>query len=88
MDEAGKIRKGSDYLLISFPCANARGYENRAIYPMHQPKDWSRPGAVNGWKDGRINWKRPTLNKSIKILNPDKSVLWHGYVRAGELVDA
>ena len=52
------------------------------IYTMTDGQDWTNPGDVSGW-DGNI--ERPTFHPSIWL--SDKRG-WHGYLTAGNLIDA
>ena len=52
------------------------------IYTMTDGKDWTHPGDVSGW-DG--NLEQPTFTPSIWLRNRKG---WHGYITAGNLVDA
>ena len=84
--KAGCMRKFGNYLLVAFPAENSLGYESKVIYPLHEKGNWSKPGSCNGWMDGEVNWRSPTLNKSIEVKG--KGVDWHGHIKHGKLVEA
>ena len=54
------------------------------VYPMHEPKNWAKPGPVNGW-DG--NREAPTFNPSIDCSGGGKRPGWHGFIVAGRVCD-
>ena len=59
-----------------------RGDPHR-LFVERQPDNWSCPGPVKDW-DGDL--ERPTLTPSIQTLPAEGG--WHGYIRAGNLIDA
>ena len=75
----GPIRK----LYVLLPRVGMPGGEPNAIYMERQPDNWASPGPVNGW-DGDL--ERPTLTPSIQTLPHEGG--WHGYITAGNLIDA
>ena len=64
------------------PCDSLRGSETARILTMTDGKDWTHPGSVSGW-DG--NPEQPTFHPSIWLRDRKG---WHGYIRAGNLIDA
>ena len=65
------------------PCHNALlRFEGAMILTMMDGTDWTHPGDVSGW-DGNI--ERPTFHPSIWL---GDRMGWHGFIQAGDLVDA
>ena len=54
------------------------------LYMRREPGNWSAPGDVLGW-DGDLD--QPTLHPSM-LVQSESGGGWHGYLRAGVLVDA
>ena len=70
-------------ILVLLPRVGLPGGEPHCLYVERQPDDWASPGSVKAW-DGDL--KRPTLTPSIQTLPPEGG--WHGYITAGNLIDA
>ena len=70
-------------LLVLLPRVGIPRGEPHLLYVERQPDDWASPGPVKAW-DG--NLERPTLTPSIQTLPEEGG--WHGYLTAGNLVDA
>ena len=69
------------YFLAPCPPAD-RGFAGAMILTMTDGEDWTVPGSVSGW-DG--NLEQPTFHPSIWL---DDCKGWHGYITAGDLIDA
>ena len=61
-----------------------RGGELVHIFMNRLADDWAVAGPVNGW-DGNV--EAPTLNGSVWIRGREEVKGWHGFVRAGKLVN-
>ena len=70
-------------LLVLLPRVGIPGGESHYLYVERQPDNWASPGPVKAW-DGDL--ERPTLTPSIQTLPAEGG--WHGYITAGNLVDA
>ena len=70
-------------LLVRLPRDGVTGGEVHRLYVERQPDNWAAPGPVKAW-DGDL--ERPTLTPSIQTLPVEGG--WHGYITAGNLVDA
>ena len=78
-EDRGPIR----VLFVLLPRIGMPEGEPHMLYVERLPDDWAAPGQVKAW-DGDVD--RPTLNPSIQTLPVEGG--WHGYITAGNLVDA
>ena len=70
-------------LIVLLPRVGIPEGEPHCLFVERQPEDWASPGPVKSWN---CDLKRPTLKPSIQTLPSDGG--WHGYLRAGNLIDA
>ena len=70
-------------LIVLLPRVGIPEGEPHRLYVERQPDNWASPGPNKVW-DGDL--KRPTLTPSIQTLPAEGG--WHGYITAGNLVDA
>ena len=78
----GKDSEGRRVLYFLAPSHACGRFETCRIYAETNGEDWCIPGPVKGW-DG--NLEAPTFSPSIWILDRQG---WHGYIKAGNLVNA
>ena len=70
-------------LIVQLPRVGIPEGDPHRLFVERQPDDWASPGPVKSW-DGDL--ERPTLTPSIQTLPAEGG--WHGYITAGNLVDA
>ena len=78
-DGLGPVRA----LFVLLPRVGIPEGDPHMLYTERLPDDWVSPGTVKVW-DGDL--KHPTLTPSIQTLPKEGG--WHGYITAGDLVDA
>ena len=70
-------------LLVLLPRVGIPEGEGHCLYVEQPPNDWAGQKLTWAWDGDR---KRPTLTPSIQTLPKEGG--WHGYITAGNLIDA